>query len=125
MSYIAFCSSRNTHEGSDNQESMKNKKRRDETSTFIQLQFIGRKAKIQISKRVLQEKTKYAKFCKKRIIFTEYLACLYFLVTRSEIRPFALLPTNLCFVLRTVVNNESTHIRPVTPHHPPENIWRK
>ena len=55
MSYIAFCSSRNTHEGSENQESMKNKKRRDETSTFIQLQFIGHKAKIQISKRVLQE----------------------------------------------------------------------
>ena len=54
MSYIAFCSSRNTHEGSENQESMKNKKR-DETSTFIQLQFIGHKTKIQISKRVLQE----------------------------------------------------------------------
>ena len=71
------------------------------------------------------KKTKYAKFCKKRIIFTEYLACFHFLVTRSEIRPFALLPTNLCFVLRTVLNNESTHIRPVTPHHPPENIWRK
>ena len=55
MSYIAFCSSRNTHEGSENQESMKSKKRRDETSTFIQLQFIGHQAKIQISKRVLQE----------------------------------------------------------------------
>ena len=34
---------------------MKSKKRRDETSTFIQLQFIGHQAKIQISKRVLQE----------------------------------------------------------------------
>ena len=55
MSYIAFCSSRNTHEGSEIQESMKSKKRRDETSTFIQLQFIGHQAKIQISKRVLQE----------------------------------------------------------------------
>ena len=55
MSYIAFCSSRNTHEGSENQESMKSKKRRDETSTFIQLQFIGHQAKIQISKRMLQE----------------------------------------------------------------------
>ena len=55
MSYIAFCSSRNTHEGSENQESMKSKKRRDETSTFIQLQFIDHQAKIQISKRVLQE----------------------------------------------------------------------
>ena len=55
MSYIAFCSSRNTHEGWENQESMKSKKRRDETSTFIQLQFIGHQAKIQISKRVLQE----------------------------------------------------------------------